>query len=108
MFHWNGCRLFAGVPKPNNGRWLRVTARIEQGRHHSSASIRVGSASLKGSSTPKIPQPPVTLVRERRTPEQVRSDASMRVSRLQAALDTLADGDVEEKRALQLALAKAQ
>ena len=30
------------------------------------------------------------------------------MSRLQAALDTFADGDVEEKRALQLALAKAQ
>ena len=66
-------------------------------------------ASLKRSSTPKVPQSPVTTaVRERRTPEQVRTDASTRVSRLQAALDTLTDGDVEEKRALQLALAKAQ
>ena len=68
-----------------------------QQRQHQS-----GSASLKGSSTPKVPQSPVTTaVRERRTPEQVRSDASTRVSRLQVALDTLADGDVEEKRALQ-------
>ena len=43
MFHCNGRRLFADVaPEPNNGRWLPVTARIDQGRLHSSASIRVG------------------------------------------------------------------
>ena len=42
-------------------------------------------------------QSPVnTDVRERRIPEQVRTDASTRVSRLQVALDTLTDGDVEE------------
>ena len=42
MFHWNGCRLFEDVdPEPNNGRWLLVTVRIEQGRLHSIASIRV-------------------------------------------------------------------
>ena len=78
--------------------------RTSQQRQHQS-----GSASLKRSSTPKVPQSPVTTaVRERRTPEQVRTDASTRVSRLQAALDTHTDGDMEEMRALQLALAKAQ
>ena len=75
--------------------------------------MAVGSGSPLESSTAEehqrfhsLQSPPA--VRERRTPEQVRTDASTRVSRLQAALDTLTDGDVEEKRALQLALTKAQ
>ena len=47
-------------------------------------------------------------MRKRKTPEQVRSDASTKVSRLQAALNSLGDGDVEEKHVLELALSKAQ
>ena len=47
-------------------------------------------------------------MRERKTPEQVRSDASTKVSRLQVALNPLGDGDVEKKRALESALLKAQ
>ena len=74
----------------------------QQGQHQ--------STSMQGCST-KISKF-VTVVRERRTPEQVRSDASTRVSRLHlfvaSVLDTLADGDVEEKRVLQMALVKAQ
>ena len=68
-------------------------------RERQSSQHQHQSDSLKGGSTVKIPKSPVTVVRERRTPEQVRSDAATRVSRLQSALDTLADGDVEEKRA---------
>ena len=53
----------------------------------------------KRGSTPRLPQRAASVVRERRTPEQVRSDASTKVSRLQAALRSLGDGDVEERRA---------
>ena len=59
-------------------------------------------------STPRPLQRPATVVRERKTPEQVRSDPPTKMSRLQAALKSLGDGDVEEKRALESALLKAQ
>ena len=48
------------------------------------------------------------VVRARRTPDQIRADASTRVNRLRAAIDLLGEGDVEEKRVLELSLQKAE
>ena len=62
---------------------------------------QTGSGGAKRGSTP--PQRPATVVRE----EDARGGpcgASTKVSRLQAALSSLGDGDMEEKRALELAL----
>ena len=50
----------------------------------------------------------IPAVRERKTPDTIRSEASMRVSRLQAAINSLGDGDAEAKKALESSLAKAQ
>ena len=81
----------------NHGRQLRaeqwpLVPGHRQNRARQISLCRHQSASLKGGSTPWIPQYPVTVVRERRIPEQVRTDASTRC-RLQTVLD---DGDVEE------------
>ena len=70
---------------------------------------QIGSGAKRGS-MPRPAQRPAagTVVRERKTPEQARSEASTRVSRLQAALSSLGGGDAAERRALEAASAKAQ
>ena len=50
----------------------------------------------------------IPAVRERKTPDTIRAEASTRVSRLQAAINSLGDGDAEAKKALESSLAKAQ
>ena len=47
-------------------------------------------------------------MRERKTPDTIRAEASTRVSRLQAAINSLGDGDAEAKKVLESSLAKAQ
>ena len=77
--------------------WVQVVRgrppRAEQWPRQSSSEWQ-----SEGSSTTKIPKSSVTVVRERRTPEQVR---------LQSTLDTVADG-CGGRVALQMALVKAQ
>ena len=99
-------------PKPPSQRWPQVQGSRQlgadsQNRGPGAQQRRTLSGGAKRGSTPRPPQSPA-IIRERKTPEQVRSDASTKVSRLQAALSSLGDGDVEEKRALELALVKAQ
>ena len=50
----------------------------------------------------------IPAVRERKTPDTIRAEASTRVSRLQAAINSLGDGDAEAKKVLESSLAKAQ
>ena len=103
-----GCKLCVVVgPRASSGHWLQVTVSTALPKVRS--STRFGSG-VKWVSTPRPAERPVgaTVVRERKTPEQARSEASTRVSRLQAALSSLGDGDAAEKRALEVALVKAQ
>ena len=44
----------------------------------------------------------------RKTPDIIRAEASTRVSRLQAAINSMGDGDAEAKKALESSLAKTQ
>ena len=50
----------------------------------------------------------IPSVRERKTPDTIRAEASTRVSRLRAAIDSLGDGDAEARKALESSLAKAK
>ena len=96
-------------PRPKSEQWPKAPGHRQNRSGPGSHQRQIGSGGgTKRSSTPKVPQRAVSVVRERKTPEQVRSDASTKVSRLQAALRSLGDGDVEERRALELALSKAQ
>ena len=92
--------------RPKSEQWPLAPGH-SQNRSSLNSQQQPGSGSAKKGSTPRPLQRPA-VVRERKTPEQVRSDASTKVSRLQAALNSLGDGDVEEKRALESALSKAQ
>ena len=93
--------------RPISEQWLLAPCHSQNRSGQSSQQRQTGSGGAKRVSTPPSLQRPATVVRERKTPEQVRSDASTKVSRLQA-LNSLGVGDVEEKRALESALLKAQ
>ena len=89
--------------RPKSEQWPLAPGHSQTRTRQSFQPRQAGSVDAKRGSTPRVPQFLATVVRE-----QVRSDASTKVSRLQAALSSLGVGDVEEERALELALVKAQ
>ena len=95
--------------QPKSEQWPLAPGHSQYRTAQGSQQHKIGSG-VKRVSTPRLAEHPAgaVVVRERKTPEQARSEASTRVSRLQAALSSLGDGDAAEKRALEVALAKAQ
>ena len=95
--------------RPKSEQWPLAPGHSQYRTAQGSQQHKIGSG-VKRVSTPRFAERAVgaTVVREGKTPEQARSEASTRVSRLQAALSSLGDGDAAEKRALEVALAKAQ
>ena len=93
--------------RPETEQWPLAPGHSQNRSGPSSHQRQIGSGGgTKRNSTPKVPQRAASVVRERKTPEQVRSDAPTKVSRLQATLRSLGDGDVEES--LDVASSKAQ
>ena len=94
--------------RPKTEQWPLARGHSDNRTRQSSQQHQAQSGDAKRGSTLRVPQFPAAGVRERKMPDQVRSDVSTMVSRLQAALNSLGVGDVEEKRALYLALVKAE
>ena len=89
-------------PRPPAEKWPRSPQTV-QGSAPQQRRRQTVNASQEGQR-----QIAPVVARVRRTPDQLRADASTRVSRLRAAIDLLGEGDAEEKRVLQLSLQKAE
>ena len=104
---WSGCKsCVVVVPRPSSGHWLQATVKTAVAQVLNSVKLGVVAARREIQRQGFHNVQPVLCARGRR---RSRSDPmSTKVSRLQAPLRSLGDGNVEERRALELALAKAQ
>ena len=106
MFHQVGSKSSAGhVQIRLFGR--RVAHSVFARIRHKGQRSRGSFVSLRRSLF-RIRSGGILAVRERKTPDTIRAEASTRVSRLQAAINSLGDGVAKAKKALESSLAKAQ
>ena len=92
------------IPRPSSGHWFQATTRTAVARFL--ISVKLGVAARREVQRRRFHVQAVLWAKGRL--QRVRFDASTKVSRPQAALRSFGDGDVEKRRALQLALSKAQ